>query len=392
MNLSDVYIRKGFSAKNTADKVDSIYPVKNVMLRMKDTSGTFAGYNSGFGNTPVLICDTNKNWSVNPDVGILYFWANNTGIQVPLEGATVVSHDESHSDLCGVFFDVENKVFHIGRFDNMSEIATTNFYFFGGITANNKFTKLSDCLLPIAYRGRMISHGGVLQFEWATEGNGILFDGDSITYGVMDSLHGNPRAEVTYPRICSALLGYTYDEDVNNIAVSGCCIAKKTSGTTHMNDSMVQRSDTNNYSPYKVIILGGGTNDWSNGTPLGDYDSDDITTVFGAYNHILSRIYHDNKYARVFIWTPMQRFLRGGAYMNPYTLEVNGLTIKDFSKEIEEYCLYKGINCINMFEKGFITAFNRVNPNICADGLHPGQLGYEMLANKIANFVKANMY
>lgn len=205
----------------------------------------------------------------------------------------------------------------------------------------------------------------------------VLFEGDSITKGDADNSY--------VPHFAKALAISNY----TNNAVDGSGIAMRSDESTN---AIVLRVDDVNFADYDMFVFGAGTNDWNGVIPLGEYDSTEKTTIFGAMNYILNKAYSDNPKIKIFFWTPLQRYKKGSTVINPHTTTVGGITLENYAKSIENYCKYKGINVINMFENSIINEYNWQDTEICKDGLHPGETGYVMLGERLANWIKSCFY
>lgn len=105
------------------------------------------------------------------------------------------------------------------------------------------------------------------------EGKNLLLLGDSY------SAHHKLQLEEGWPyQVCEALGMELYD-----YAISGSSFAGGDNGRY----PMVDRYESAMEEDYDIIILQGGSNDWSHNIPLGDVESRDKTTMLGAMNLML---------------------------------------------------------------------------------------------------------
>lgn len=212
-------------------------------------------------------------------------------------------------------------------------------------------------------------------------GKKILFDGDSITYGITS---GSNRAENPYPK----LVGEKLNCEVTNIAVAGARYTKRSSSTIDLST----RAETFDYSGYDYYMLSAGTNDWTDGIEFGSLDSTDKTTLYGALNYIIGRIYEDNPNAVIGVMTPIARFRRLDTYANClHDIEINNHTLLDITNAIIEYCNYYSIPVANMSFNSPLNEWNKDNTAITTDKLHLQQEGYNIMANKVAGWLEANL-
>lgn len=105
------------------------------------------------------------------------------------------------------------------------------------------------------------------------EGKNLLLLGDSY------SAHHKLQLEEGWPyQVCEAFGMELYD-----YAISGSSFAGGDNGRYPMVDRYASAMEED----YDIIILQGGSNDWSHNIPLGDVESRDKTTMLGAMNLML---------------------------------------------------------------------------------------------------------
>lgn len=222
----------------------------------------------------------------------------------------------------------------------------------------------------------------------------FVFEGDSITFGVDNSLvTPNTNAAISYPEWCCMALGIVYDKSMNR-GVSGCTISYDSSFETSSPwaKSIYTRCKDYNYANADCVVIAAGTNDWSYGRVFGDVGSSDVTTVAGALNYIINKIYTDNPKARIFLVAPAQRFLRSGSYMDPLTqTNKNGVLLGDFCNDMVNYAKAYGIPILNQFENSVINKWNYKNGTVSTDWLHFKTEGYRQMGYKVANFIENNI-
>lgn len=122
------------------------------------------------------------------------------------------------------------------------------------------------------------------------EGKNLLLIGDSY------SAHHKLQLEEGWPYLVCQEFGMTlYDH-----AISGSSFGGGEKGRYPMVDRYYYAMD----GDYDLIIMQGGSNDWSHNIPLGDVDSRDKTTMLGAMNLILDDFQAAWPQATIICFTP----------------------------------------------------------------------------------------
>lgn len=157
---------------------------------------------------------------------------------------------------------------------------------------------------------RIVSMTGEVYRDWTLDtrtrflGKKVYCTGDSIMWGRTDA---DGRASVTVPQAIAA----RYPVTVTNAAVGGDTVSHRSDGA-----SVYDRITKVNLSGYDYVVINGGTNDYGYGAALGDPDSTDVSTFYGAYKAILDYVFAQNPYMRVLLITPTFRnyVARDGAW------------------------------------------------------------------------------
>ena len=127
-----------------------------------------------------------------------------------------------------------------------------------------------------------------------------------------------------------------------------------------------------------IIYVAAGTNDYSGQIPLGESDSTDITTFNGALNVTMQGL-------RSMFPTKLIIFAN---ILSRYTDSNDTKVIKcdEYRKCIEERCYENHIVFYDSYKySGF--DFSGGANELTADGLHPNQIGAEILGRKISGFM-----
>lgn len=193
--------------------------------------------------------------------------------------------------------------------------------------------------------------------------------GDSITWG--DNGLGTGSNSVSW-------LAQLPFGKVNNNGVKGSRIAV-TAGKT---DSFVERYAAIPTAP--VISIEGGTNDYQNNVPLGDINSTDNTTFYGALKTVFKGVRENNPDSKIFVMTPMKRTYGYGIGPNGI-----GLKLLDYVNAIKEVADLYSIPVLDLYSMSGISPFITAHvPKYFADGLHPTNEGYIWLADVIWAFIQ----
>lgn len=191
--------------------------------------------------------------------------------------------------------------------------------------------------------------------------------GDSIT-------EANSTASIKYHDIIKNNLGCT----IYNHGKSGTGYAVSYAGGLAIVDRINQiPSDSD------LITIFAGTNDWGrNLTTLGTFNDTTKNTFYGALKITLETIINNFPTKRIGVITPIPR----SNYRN--TNNANE-TLKQYRDAIIEVCEYYSIPCLDLYkESGFYPTNSTFKTTYIPDGLHPNNLGHEILADKIAKFIE----
>lgn len=201
--------------------------------------------------------------------------------------------------------------------------------------------------------------------KYGLTGKKINFLGDSITIGQDGS--SSSIVSTPYPEYIAKKYGCTS----NNYGIGASTISDYQGATGFPTNPMCNRV-TNVDSTADMIVVFGGTNDYSYQVPLGDIKSSDKTTYAGAINHIIS--YVRSNFPKMFLVfvTPIRR------------LGTQEKSLADYVNTMMRVCNYRGVPVINLYQEcPFDLSDENHNTVYGGDGLHPNQLGYTVIGNII---------
>lgn len=209
------------------------------------------------------------------------------------------------------------------------------------------------------------------------KGKTLVCFGDSITFGEGSTI---PSLN-SYPSI----LQNKYGINVINKGISGATWANY--GDGYDNLSILTQIANTDFSNVDYVTIFAGTNDFGRGyKPIGANIDNIETTMKGAINLALQRIIMANPKTRIVIITPMwrQRFAPGDNLDSDFN-QISGKYLKDFVDAIVESSDYNHIPCFDLYYNCLINKYNY--QTYLADGLHPNNIGYELLADMIHGFL-----
>ena len=134
-----------------------------------------------------------------------------------------------------------------------------------------------------------------------------------------------------------------------------------------------------------LIFVFGGTNDYGHGVaPIGDKDDNNPNTFYGALNYLSAHLLKMYRRDQLTFILPLHRMNED----NPYgdgSKEKPSLTLDGYIKIICEVLDKHNIKYLD-FRKEFGKADN--SPYLF-DGLHPNDLGHDLLAHLIVDYIKS---
>ncbi len=201
------------------------------------------------------------------------------------------------------------------------------------------------------------------------EGMKINFLGDSIT-----EVHSATCPENVFNQVMKRKYGLA---KANNYGVGGTRIARQTvpSENKICDYTFEVRAEVMDRDVDAVVVFG-GTNDFGHGdAKLGDIESNDIYTFSGALNSLITKLLNDFPGKEIIFMTPLHRTTED----EPSQPE--GKILSDYVDVMRQIFKKRNIKYIDLFEiDPFDIASNKYSP----DGLHPNDLGHEILADTVA--------
>jgi lysophospholipase L1-like esterase len=210
----------------------------------------------------------------------------------------------------------------------------------------------------------------------------IAFLGDSITLG-----YGLENKESRYSTLVSRALGF---EELN-YGITGTLVAKAGLNDRNEKDFLSRACLIDGVD---AAVIFGGTNDyfWSNQPIYGCGDQ----YFESAIRTLVARVREKRKGKITLFVTPYPHNgignFKGGSHWKDSNRHdtseknYNGYPLKDYVDVIDAICEENGVPCLNLFED-----FGFCWQEHTSDGCHPNEAGHRLLAQVIAEKLKAFM-
>lgn len=212
---------------------------------------------------------------------------------------------------------------------------------------------ISNIPVSSEQNSRLITHNPYGRIDFNNKS--IVSYGDSITAG----------AYATTPYIKA--LATKYSMTLTNRATSGTTIAQSTNGL--ISDKIISNTDDKD-----IIVIAGGTNDWTLGVPLGSYGDTTNETFYGALYVICEHLKTNSPNAKIIFLTPINRFLNG---VRPVA------SLNAYRQAITEMALKYGFAVVDGRQLGMPDTEDTWAKEMLPDGLHPGDLGHTVICNSL---------
>lgn len=215
------------------------------------------------------------------------------------------------------------------------------------------------------------------------KGHKINVLGDSISYGINTS-----------KSYVGDLKTVTGAETVRNYGLPSASIAQRAGKSWNWDtvDPLIvhyQEMDKD----ADVIFLFGGVNDWVAGRPLGKFGDTDITTFYGALDTLLANLRSQYVGATILEATPLQTdwTTRPAANGTSDGKNSQGLMLSDYVDAIKQVAGKYSVPVLDLYHGMFYPFNSDFKSKYMTDSLHPTRAGHLLLADKIGNFINANV-
>ncbi len=205
----------------------------------------------------------------------------------------------------------------------------------------------------------------------------IVVLGDSISEGV-----GTSGPDAVY----HALVGKWGEcREVVNHGIGGTRIAKQLNPSSYYDQNDFCIRVENLEEDADIVIIFGGSNDYGHGNaPLGDFNSRDPYTFYGACHTLMTRLHERFLGKTIVIMTPIHR-------VDEFSwLDSNGQPLKTYVNIIREVAEYYSLPVLDLYAvSGIQPEVPCIKEALCPDGLHPNDAGHVLMAERLYAFLKA---
>lgn len=210
----------------------------------------------------------------------------------------------------------------------------------------------------------------------------ILFLGDSITEGA-----GSSAAEKRFTDLVAADTGAIGI----NYGIGGTRIAHqiRPSENPRWEQDFISRVESMDKDA-DIVVVFGGTNDWGHGdAPLGEFESRDAYTFYGALHVLYTSLIEKYPAAAIVILTPLHRIGENDRIIDPARPN-NVRLLKEYVEAIREVAEYYSLPVLDLYKvSGLQPAIPIIKETYMPDGLHPNDAGHRILADKVIAFLKS---
>lgn len=202
--------------------------------------------------------------------------------------------------------------------------------------------------------------------------------GDSITQGVGSS----NESTMSYPSQIARMYGI----NIINKGITGASWQKD--GVYDDICVLTQIANTD-FTDVDYVTIFAGTNDWGRDTlPIGTPTDTFENTLYGAINLSIERIIAANPNIKIAIISPMWRQRQSaGDNKDSDTMPLNGKYLIDYVNVILDAAKKNHIPSLNLYDTCMFNKYNYTY--FLADGLHPNDAGYGLLADKIHSYLSS---
>lgn len=209
------------------------------------------------------------------------------------------------------------------------------------------------------------------------KGKKINFLGDSITEG-----YGASAPDKIYHALLKKNAGLA---EARNYGKSGTKIARLLEVTADPFDQDFNLRAPSMDKDADVVVVFGGTNDYGHATiPLGTMDNEEITTFYGGMHNLCKYLINEYVGKRIVFMTPLHRMEE-----KAFGWSEKSSDLKNFVNAIREVCEHYSIPVLDMFKEGEMYGNMKVwCDKFMPDGLHPNDMGHEIIADKLQKFLE----
>ncbi len=213
------------------------------------------------------------------------------------------------------------------------------------------------------------------------KGKKIVFLGDSITEG-----NGASSVEHTYWNEVARRTGaecYGYGISGTRIAIQHQVPSPNPRFDLYFGSRVEEmRPDAD------VVVVFGGTNDFGHGdAPLGDMESREEETFYGALHMLLTKLINKYPEAQIVVMTPLHRLNEDDARFSSRSIRRVG-KLELYVNVIQQVAAFYGVPVLDLYRtSGLQPRVPVLKEKYMPDGLHPNDAGHIRIAEKLIGFL-----
>lgn len=295
---------------------------------------------------------------------------------ISLEGCTLIKAQyRLATNGCAVAFFDENKTF-------MSDVSVAGV----GLDADT-ITEIAPpagaaYVMLSHYLGSDLNYVGFITLSYGTPV--VVYDGNlaGVTVDVLgDSISSVAYVTPNYWQMIAEKTGCVF----NDYAVSGTRIATVEGDAKESFLTRAARMDTN----ADAVLVMGGTNDVGLDTLLGEWNSEDTSTFYGALNALITLLRTNFPGKPIIFCTPIKRKYDSDNGFPDTMADLKSasateqITMQHCVLAIKAKCARHGIPVIDLAEYSGFSAMTPEYYRAEDDNLHPSALGYVRIANMV---------
>lgn len=209
----------------------------------------------------------------------------------------------------------------------------------------------------------------------------VNFLGDSITQG-----HGTSAPDKIYHALLKEKYGLA---EARNYGIGGTRIAKQHNPTNEVWDQDFCKRCLEMDPDADLIVVFGGTNDFGHGdAPLGSFTDRMPNTYYGALHYLYTTLMEKYPKAQIVVMTPLHRISEDNPKGDGYKA-YDFAPLSRYVEIIKEVTEYYSIPTLDLWSvSGIQPKVEVIRQRYCPDGLHPNDAGHELIASRLAGFLK----
>ena len=137
-----------------------------------------------------------------------------------------------------------------------------------------------------------------------------------------------------------------------------------------------------------VVVVFGGTNDFGHGdAPLGDMESREEETFYGALHMLLTKLIEKYPEAQIVVMTPLHRLNEEDARFSSRGIRRVG-KLEVYVNAIQQVAAFYSVPVVDLYRtSGLQPRVPVLKEKYMPDGLHPNDAGHIRIAEKLIGFL-----